>query len=245
MISLRPEQFQLGFLKLLKGSGLRQKAEEYGLVYKDEAPYEILYTREVSYQEMLKLHDIEELLERYYNSERFKNTLEYLFTIFKSPFKCFETLSAFWSERGYDKMPHSKLSYYLKLIEFATMQENINVDIVKELLRLDMLLHEHTSEMPQAFETVARQKYKDHHTLMLKDDAFTGQYLPNLLEKAPRHRYRLALLEAFQYNVWTCYQTGDYTNITPLEAPLCILFDYSSHNVKCQPIYEAYETVYA
>ena len=214
-------------------------------MYKEEAPYEILYTREVSYKEMLKLHDIEEMLERYYNSERFKNTLEYLFAIFKSPFKCFEAIATFWTMKGYDKMQHNKMSYYLKMIEFAQTIPTVNSDIVKELIRLDYALHEHLGDIPKAFETLDRNRYKDHHHLMLKDDTFIGEYAPNLLEKAPRHRYRLALLETFQYNVWEAYKNGNYKEIALCEKPLCILFDYSSQNVKCQPIFEAYEKVYA
>nr|WP_302598444.1 B12-binding domain-containing radical SAM protein [uncultured Cellulosilyticum sp.] len=232
VISLRPEQFQLGFLKLLKGSGLRHNAEEYGLVYKEEPPYEILYTREVNYREMLLLHDIEEMLERYYNSERFKNSLEYLFTVFDSPFKCFETLAKFWSKCGYDKVQHNKLSYYVKLIEFGESMENVNSEILKEMIRLDYLLHEHLNEVPVAFETLERSKFKDHHNLMLKDDDFIAKYAPTLLEKAPRHRYRLALLEAFKYNVWQAYETGCYEKITENEVPSCILFDYSTQTVK-------------
>lgn len=233
VISLRPEQFQLGFLKLLKGSGLRQKAEEYGLIYKAEPPYEILYTKDVSYKEMLLLHDIEEMLERYYNSERFKNSLEYLFTRFKSPFKCFEALAKFWVQKSYDKVQHNKMSYYYKLIEFAEGTQNVNVEIVKEMIRLDYLLHEHISEMPAAFDTLERERFKDHHTLMLKDDSFIEKYAPNLLEKAPRHRYRLALLENFKYNVWEAHCNNNYTQIEVSEVPSCILFDYSSQTVKC------------
>ncbi len=232
VISLRPEQFQLGFLKLLKGSGLRHNAEKYGLIYKEEPPYEILYTKEVSYKEMLLLHDIEEMLERYYNSERFKNSLEYLFTQFTSPFKCFEALARFWTSNGYDKVQHNKLSYYIKLIEFADSIEHINSEIVREMIRLDYLLHEHLNEIPAAFETLERNKYKDHHNLLLKDDTFIEKYAPALIEKAPRHRYRLALLEAFKYNVWQAYETGHYENITVSEVPSCILFDYSSQTVK-------------
>ncbi|WP_054742996.1 B12-binding domain-containing radical SAM protein [Cellulosilyticum ruminicola] len=236
VISLRPEQFQLGFLKLLKGSGLRQKAEEYGLIYKVEPPYEILYTKDVSYKEMLLLHDIEEMLERYYNSERFQNSLEYLFTRFESPFKCFEALAKFWIQKDYDKVQHNKMAYYYKLIEFAEEFENINSEIVKEMIRLDYLLHEHISEMPVAFETLERERFKDHHTLMLKDDSFIEKYVPNLLDKAPRHRYRLALLETFKYNVWEAHCNRDYTQIEVSEVPNCILFDYSSQTVKCTSI---------
>ncbi len=104
----RPEKLQLGFLKVLKGSGLYLNAEEYGIVYKDLPPYEVLYTNDISYDEVLLLHQIEEMLERYYNSNRFKSSIEYLFAYHDSEFELFEELAKYWALKGYDKVAHKK-----------------------------------------------------------------------------------------------------------------------------------------
>lgn len=233
VISLRPEQFQLGFLKLLKGSGLRKHAEEYGLIYKAEPPYEILYTKEVNFEEMLRLHSIEEMLERYYNSERFKNALEYLFTCFTSPFDFFESLSIFWEENGYDQVQHNKISYYIKLVEFGTTKEFVDVELLKEFIRLDYILHERINEMPKALETLNREDYKDYNNDLLKDDLFIEKELPHLLDSAPRHRYRMTYLECFKYSVWESYISGDYSSIQEYSTPQKLLFDYSTKPIKC------------
>lgn len=232
VIALRPEQFQLGFLKLLKGSGLRKSAETYGLIYKDEPPYEILYTKEMSFDEMLKLHSIEELLERYYNSGRFHNSLEYLFTCFKSPFDFFEALMVFWEEQGYDLIQHNKLAYYLHLITFAAQQTTVNSELLKEYIRLDYILHEPVREMPEAFETLNRASYKVYYNDLLKDDLFIMNYLPNLSDLVPRQRYKETHLEYFRYNVWENYLSQTYDSADLLQIPMGILFDYSSSPIK-------------
>ncbi len=232
VIALRPEQFQLGFLKLLKGSGLRKSAETYGLIYKDEPPYEILYTKEMNFDEMLKLHSIEELLERYYNSGRFHNSLEYLFTCFKSPFDFFEALMIFWEEQGYDLIQHNKLAYYLHLITFAAQQTTVNSELLKEYIRLDYILHEPIREMPEAFETLNRASYKVYYNDLLKDDLFIMNYLPNLSDLVPRQRYKETHLEYFRYNVWENYLSQTYDSAELLQIPMGILFDYSSSPIK-------------
>ncbi len=232
VIALRPEQFQLGFLKLLRGSGLRDAAKTYGLVYKEEPPYEILYTKEISFSEMLKLHNIEELLEKYYNSGRFINTLEYLFTCFDSPFDFFETLMMYWEEQGYDMIQHNKLAYYLHLINFAQTQETINVSLLKEYIRLDYILHEPVKEMPEAFETLSRAEYKAYYNELLKDDTFITAYLPNLIPLPPRQRYKETHLDYFSYNVWENHLNHTYDSNTLLKKPLGILFDYSVTPIK-------------
>lgn len=232
VIALRPEQFQLGFLKLLKGSGLRKSAETYGLIYKDEPPYEILYTKEMNFDEMLKLHSIEELLERYYNSGRFHNSLEYLFTCFKSPFDFFEALMVFWEEQGYDLIQHNKLAYYLHLITFAAQQTTVNSELLKEYIRLDYIFHEPIREMPEAFETLNRASYKVYYNDLLKDDLFIMNYLPNLSDLVPRQRYKETHLEYFRYNVWENYLSQTYDSAELLQIPMRILFDYSSSPIK-------------
>lgn len=232
VIALRPEQFQLGFLKLLKGSGLRQAAEQYGLIYKEEPPYEILYTKEMSYDEMLKLHSIEELLERYYNSGRFHNALEYLFTCFESPFDFFETLMVFWEEQGYDLIQHNKLAYYYHLITFSLQQKSVNTELLKEYLRLDYILHEPVREMPEAFETLNRSAYKAYYNDLLKDDLFIENHLPHLKDLVPRQRYKETHLDYFTYNVWDNYLNQSYEVSYLLEQPIGILFNYASMPVQ-------------
>ena len=116
--SLYPEKLQLGFLKVLKGSKMRHNKDEYGLVYKDKAPYEILFTKELSYRELLKLKMIEEMLEIYYNSGHFYYSIRYISSYFDSPFDFYEALADYWESRGFHHINHSKLSLFTNLLNF-------------------------------------------------------------------------------------------------------------------------------
>ncbi len=217
VIGLRPEQFQLGFLKLLKGSGLRERAEDYGIVYKANPPYEVLYTKEVPYPQMLRLHHIEELVERYYNSERFKSSLEYIYTLFDTPFDCYEAMSCYWEQKGYDSIPHKKGAYYTLLCEFALAQPMCNPTLVKELIRFDWFKHEQLKEVPTLLVTCDQQQHKDLANSLLRNDLFIEQKL-NVSEAIPaRQRLRRMHIEWFTHNML------DYS-----ATPSVILFDYTN-----------------
>lgn len=229
VMSIRPEQFQLGFLKLLKGSGLRGKAEEYALTYKAEPPYEILYTSLVSYEQMLRLHSIDDLVDRYYNSGRFKYTLEYLFAYFENPFDCFEQFSIFWEDQGYHLLEHNKLAYYKHLLEFGCHQENLNQDLLKEVMRVDYILSESPTEIPNLFDTSERENLKNHFNMLLKRDEWVQEQLPQVVSMPPRQRYKLSHLEAFNYPVWNMIDSElwnqDYAKL--LSKPQKVLFNYT------------------
>ena len=236
VISLRPEQLQLGFLKLLKGSGLRASASDYGLIYKEVPPYEILYTHTISYSEMLRLHSIEELLERYYNSGRFKAILEYIFHAFASAFDFFEALSIYWEQHGYDKVQHNKLSYYFKLAEFCATTQRLNEAICRELIRFDLFNHELVSDVPLTLQTFNQTVYRDQDKVLLKDDDFIKRTVPTLIPFNYRQRLKKAHIEHFKYDVLKAYQKGCWQDIQPLATPCSLLFDYSEAKVSCIPL---------
>ena len=217
VISLRPEQFQLGFLKLLRGSGLRENAETYGIVYKQNAPYEVLYTREMPYDQMLRLHQIEEFVERYYNTERFKVCLEYLYSLFESPFDFYEKLSCYWEEKGYDKLQHKKMAYYVLLAEFGLTCEGVNSNLLKELIRFDWYTHEQVKEVPESLLTCDQQSYKEKANSLIRDDEWMMALLQTEAILPARQRLRRMHIEWFTHH--------------PLTKEACktaLLFDYSS-----------------
>ncbi|MEG0013847.1 MAG: B12-binding domain-containing radical SAM protein [Cellulosilyticaceae bacterium] len=227
VISLRPEQFQLGFLKLLKGSGLRKDASKYGIVYKEEAPYEVLYTDYLSYDEMIRLHNIEEMLERYYNSERFKTSLEYLYTLFDTPFDFYQALANYWEEKGYDKVSHKKASYYIYLVEFVSEFKNANLSLVKELVKFDWFTHEFIKEVPNSLVTLSQDIYKEKVYDVLKDDEYMQQVSKAASVLPIRQRVRKVHIEYFTYAIYQAIQIGNYNTINILDQPQPILFDYT------------------
>jgi len=116
--NLKPNALQLGFLKFLKGSALREQAESYNAIYNPNPPYEVYSTKELNFGEMIKLRAIEDVLDRYYNSERFVETLDYVVPRFECPFKFYEELSEFWAERGLIGQGVKRIKLYDLLFEF-------------------------------------------------------------------------------------------------------------------------------
>ena len=150
-LALRPHRLQLGFLKLLRGSSLRDKALAYGYKFTREAPYEVLANPWLSYAEMLKLKGIEDLLERYYNSGRFKQTLQYLFYRTTSPFAWFERFSSWWKEQGFDALAHKNKDLYGYLLQFLKASRQwtaAEIEIFINLLKFDLLSQERMVELP-------------------------------------------------------------------------------------------------
>lgn len=137
--SIKPEEIQLGFLKLLKGSDMRLEAEKWGMVYSPYPPYEILSTRDISYRELLILKRIEEVLDKYYNSRKFNNILNYFLPKFETPFDFYEKLGRFFHDKGYLNRNISAADYYKVFVEFneeILKEDNLGL---KEIIKYDYL----------------------------------------------------------------------------------------------------------
>ena len=146
--ALRPEQFQLGFLKVLKGSHMMEMTEEYKILYKDREPYEVLSTAWLTYGEILRLKMVESMVEVYYNSGQFKNTLVFLEGYFEDPFQMYEALGRFYEKRGYSEISHSRMRRYEILMEFAGEHSEIPMEKLSDVMLLDLYLRENLKSRP-------------------------------------------------------------------------------------------------
>ena len=146
--ALHPEQFQLGFLKVLKGSHMMEMTEEYKILYKDREPYEVLSTAWLTYGEILRLKMVESMVEVYYNSGQFKNTLVFLEGYFEDPFRMYEALGRFYEKRGYSEISHSRIRRYEILMEFAGEHSEIPLEKLSDVMLLDLYLRENLKSRP-------------------------------------------------------------------------------------------------
>lgn len=144
VFALQPEQLQLGFLKLLRGSKLYSKRGEYGLVHSEYPPYEVLRTKELPFHDLMRLKSVEDMTEVYYNSGRFETALHYLWEVCPSPFEAFLTLG--------EQMPTmrnvGKYEYYDLLFAFAVKQ-GCDPEILRWLIRFDLLRNERPKKLPK------------------------------------------------------------------------------------------------
>ncbi len=201
--SLHPDQLQLGFLKLLHGSGLYEKREEYGLVCRDDAPYEILSTPWLPYSDVLRLKRIEALNELYYNSLRYQQEIAFLAGRFPSPFGFFEALAAFFEQAGLFGAPLSKPDTYTALYRFAQGQ-GFDTETFCWLARYDMYAHEKVKKLPSWLDEGLKPLYRGRIYRFLDDPENRKRYLPEYGDLADtRQLIRNVHVEVFPFHPLT------------------------------------------
>ncbi|MDU6894204.1 MAG: DUF4080 domain-containing protein [Clostridium perfringens] len=137
---IRPDEIQLGFLKLLKGSSMREEAKKWGIVYSPYAPYEIIRSKDISYEELLLLKKVEAMVDKYYNSCKFNNVIKFFLNIYDKPFDFYYDLAMFFEEKGNFKRSIGNVEYYKILLDFYL--EKIGGEdegLFKEVLKFDYL----------------------------------------------------------------------------------------------------------
>ena len=210
--AMQPEQLQLGFLKVLKGSDMHEHAKEYGIRYLELPPYEVLYTNWISYGEIRRLKRIEEMVELYYNSGQFTHTLPVLEKAFSGPFAMYEALTDYYQEQGYFTNSPARAYRYQILLEFAAMKDPANREIYRELLTYDMYLRENLKSRP-AFAAEITEEEKQDIRRFYQTEEQERHYLPVYDQYDWKQLSRMTHLEPFRY-----------------PEPHYVLFDYQERN---------------
>ena len=166
---MKPDQLQLGFLKVLKGSLMQGEAEKYGIVHKEKEPYEVLSTNWLPYGDVLKLKAVESMVEVYYNSGQFQHTLEYLVPLAKDAFTFYESLGAFYENKGYSEISHSRMRRYEILLEYLQEETDVSVEKASQKMLYDLYLREKLKKRPsfapdqKVYETAIWDYRKTNH----------------------------------------------------------------------------------
>ncbi|KLU70619.1 MAG: hypothetical protein RHS_3534 [Robinsoniella sp. RHS] len=216
--ALKPDQFQLGFLKVLKGSKMHLNAEQYGISYKTRPQYEVLSTRWLSYEEVLKLKAVEEMVEVYYNSLQFANTVQFLERAFGSAYEMFEQLALFYDRNGLGGQKHSRMARIEHLRNFAREQDEKNAGLYDELLLLDLYLRENSKSRPSWADDPG--DYKERIYEFYKKEAENPSYLKGYDGYNYKQLSKMTHFEVFHYHVLDQLQEGCFG----------VVFDYRSRN---------------
>lgn len=140
VFALGPEELQLGFLKMLRGTGLRIKSKEYGYVYSDYAPYEIVANNQLTFDEIIKIKQVEDVLEKYWNDHRMDQTISYLTEqIFETPFDFFQDFGTFWEEQGWSKIGHQLEDLFMRLSLFLDQLKIDHFENITDIMKYDYL----------------------------------------------------------------------------------------------------------
>jgi len=204
--NLLPHQLQLGFLKILKGSDMENMVDEFEIVYSPFPPYEVLKTNCLSFDEVLVLKGVEEMVEVFYNSNRFCNTVLFLSKKFDSFFDFYLSLVDFKKEKSIDSLVHNKQTSYAFLYNFAREKiANCDLKIIASLLKFDMLLHEKPRSSPEWCEEINFSIKDEAYKFIVKDN-FAISLLPEYAEFEPKQIFKLVQIERFFLNPMTFEQ---------------------------------------
>lgn len=228
--ALKPHQLQLGFLKVLKGSYMEEQKENYGLIYKSASPYEVLFTKWISYEDVLRLKGIEEMVEVYYNSRQFEKTLEALEKEFSSMFDMYEKMWEFYKKNNLHNLQHKRAARYSILLNFIyenlsitdapgadasknvarNHESNKKTNYYRELLTYDYYLRENAKTRP---EFAGENKLsKEESRLFYEKEADERKYLPAYQQYDKNQMRKMTHLEYFE------------------ELGQIVLFDYQERN---------------
>lgn len=221
--AMKPDQLQLGFLKILKGSPMAQRTEEYGILCRHKPPYEVLRTRWLSYEELLKLKRVEEMVELYYNSGQFCSTLAVLSECFAGPFAMFEALAGYYEKKGYLRNAPARALRFQVLLDFAAQTDRERAELYRELLTFDFYLRENAKSRP-AFARDLTPYYRRIREFYEREEEAPG-YLEGYSGYHARQLMKMTHLEPFFYPVWEMAESGAGARPRQ-EEPCFVLFDY-------------------
>ena len=216
---MNPEQLQLGFLKVLKGSVMHDRAQEYGIVYQDRAPYEVLSTKWLTYAEVIRLKQIEEMVEVYYNSGQFFYTLEALVKEFPDAFTMYEELADFYKRKGYFAVSHARISRYETLREFLQEKGIQHLDFYDQLMVLDLYARENLKTRPSW--ALDLKPYKRQIQAFYAKEEEQPEILKDYQGYQARQMEKMTHLEVFTYDV---------LEGKPEKGCYPVIFDYKKRN---------------
>ena len=220
--SMKPQQLQLGFLKVLKGAKMWEKAKEYGIAYTEKPPYEVLFTKWISYDEILKLKQVEEMVEMYYNSNQFTYTLSMLEQEFDTYFDMYEALADYYVKNGYALQNPARGYRYQILLDFCMEKAPQKGAMYRELLTFDIYLREKMKTRPSFAKS--QDSLKNISREIYQREEENRELLPAYGEYNSKQISKMTHLEEFEYSVWI---HGECKKLTDKQL---IIFDYNERN---------------
>ena len=223
--SMKPDDLQLGFLKVLSGSHMGEMVKDYGIVYESNSPYEVLSTNWISYEDVIGLKRVEEMLELYHNSGQFVHTVAFLEKQFESPYALYEAMAHFYERNGFFVQAPSRSYRYEVLLEFACEVNADYKEVYRELLTYDLYLREKLKSRPVFLRD--RKLQEDLVWNFYKKEEEAPVLLKDYSEYTAKQMMHLTHLEYFRYpvwdmDVWEKTESSEYIG--------AVFFDYRKRN---------------
>lgn len=213
VFELRPEELQLGFLKMLRGTGLRLRAAEHEYVYMDHSPYEILGNNVLPFDDILRIKQVEDVLEKYWNDHRMNHTIEYLVTkVFPSPFDFFQEFGAYWDEQGWSRIGHQLEDLFRRLFSFLEYRSVRDLDIIAGLMKYDYLLnHKYKPRKPWWEQTYNKKTRAEIYKQIGENPSLLGQTFLDL-DLDEKELYKHTMIENLSFDLSVYLSSGEIVN---------------------------------
>jgi anaerobic magnesium-protoporphyrin IX monomethyl ester cyclase len=223
VFELRPEELQLGFLKMLRGTGLRLRAADHDYIYMDQSPYEILGNNVLPFNDILRIKQVEDVLEKYWNDHRMNHTIEYLVTkVFPSPFDFFQEFGGFWDKQGWSRIGHQLEDLFRRLFSFLESRSVSDLDIISGLMKYDYLInHKYKPRKPWWEQSSNKQTRTEIYKQVVDNPSHLGQpYLDLALDE--KDLYKHTMIEDLSFDLSVYLTSG---KIVKIQTYLLAYFD--------------------
>ncbi|MGW6297468.1 B12-binding domain-containing radical SAM protein [Peribacillus butanolivorans] len=209
VFELRPEEMQLGFLKMLRGTGLRIRANDHDYIYSDHAPYEILGNNVLSFDDIVRIKQVEDVLEKYWNDHRMDHTTEFLVeSVFNSPFDFFQEFGTFWDEQGWSRIGHQLEDLFRRLQQFLSSRESADLKTIIGLMKLDYFMNQkYKPRKPWWDASLDKQGRKEiYEEILNKPEHLGSSFITLRLNEKEIHKH--TLLEELPFDLETYLADG-------------------------------------
>lgn len=209
VFALRPEELQLGFLKMLHGTGVRRDADKYQYIYMDHPPYEILGNNVLSFEDIIKIKQVEDVLEKYWNDHRMDTTIEYLVSnVFATPFDFFQQFGSYWDQQGWARIGHQLEDLFKRLHQFLSEQKSLELQIIEDLMKYDYLRRQkYKPRKPWWNERIEKQKRTETYQAILATPEILGSDFASL-NVSEKDLYKLTVMEDIHFDLEEYLHSG-------------------------------------
>lgn len=210
VFALRPEELQLGFLKMLHGTGVRRDADKYQYIYMDYPPYEILGNNVLSFNDIIKIKQVEDVLEKYWNDHRMDTTIEYLVSnVFPSPFDFFQQFGTYWDQQGWARIGHQLEDLFRRLYQFLKEQNLSDLLIIEGLMKYDYLRKQkYKPRKPWWEDRLTKQERTHAYQLILSNPEILGPDFVSL-QLSEKDLYKLTMMEELHFDLEAFLEIGE------------------------------------
>ena len=217
MYEIKPEEIQLGFLKLLKGSSMREESDKYGMEYSPYPPYEILKTDKLSYEELIKLKKVEEMVDKYYNSLKFNYIIKYFERKFDSPFDFYYSLGMFFENKGYFNRNIGNAEYYKVFLDFNETILGESNKYLNEIVRFNYLIFNKKRGLPEFLRSdMEKEEEKSIKEKLKEQYSFKEYHLEKFRIKLEKYILSNQIIEEDSYYVFN--NNNEYVYLQNIES---------------------------